>query len=151
MLYLGACVVIRKPIHFKGMTISLPPFHLSAMQLIVSALDFLLASATLYVLLPPDIVGPDKINFSTALIAYLSAQIVAVITHAPGAVGILEGILLTFLEGPSGNKKGSIISALIMFRVIYYFIPFLVAGLIMLVHEYWPRSNKETGDLSDGI
>lgn len=147
--YLIACLVIRKPIHFKGMSVALPPFKLSAMQLVVSALDFLLATTTLYVLLPPDIVGPDKINFSTVLIAYLTAQIAAVLTHVPGGYGILEGILIAFLEGPTDDRKGSIVAAVIMFRIIYYLIPFCVAGILFVINEYSPSLRRS--DVADGI
>lgn len=147
--YLAACLLIRKPIHFKGMSISLPPFKLSAMQLVVSALDFLLATTTLYVLLPPDIVGPDKINFSTVLIAYLTAQIAAVLTHVPGGYGLLEGILIAFLEGPTANRTGSIVAAVIMFRIIYYLIPFCVAGVLFVINEYSPSLKRS--DVADGI
>ena len=147
--YLAACLLVRKPIQFKGLSIALPPFRLSAMQLVVSALDFLLATTTLYVLLPPDIVGPDKINFSTVLIAYLTAQIAAVLTHVPGGYGLLEGILIAFLEGPTDDRKGSILCAVIMFRIIYYLIPFCVAGLLYVINEYSPRLKQ--ADISDGI
>jgi uncharacterized membrane protein YbhN (UPF0104 family) len=149
LAYLVACMVFRKPIQVKGMKIALPPFKLSAMQLVVSALDFLLATATLYVLLPPDIVGPDKINFSTVLIAYLTAQIAAVLTHVPGAYGILEGILFAFLEGPTEDRKGSILCAVIMFRIIYYLLPFCVAGVLFVINEYMPSLKRS--DVADGI
>ena len=138
-IYLLACLFIRRPIKFREYSISLPPFRLSAMQLIVSAVDFLLATATLYVLLPPDIVGPDKVNFSTVLIAYLTAQICAVLTHVPGGYGLLEAILLTFLEGPSPDQKGAILSAVILFRIIYYLIPFIIAAIIFMINEYRPK------------
>ena len=149
LAYLAACLLIREPIRFKGMSISLPPFRLSAMQLIVSALDFLLATTTLYVLLPPDIVGPDKINFSTVLIAYLTAQIAAVLTHVPGGYGLLEGILLAFLEGSGTDRTASIIAAVIMFRIIYYLIPFCVAGMLFVINEYSPSPTQ--ADQADGI
>jgi uncharacterized membrane protein YbhN (UPF0104 family) len=135
--YLAACLLIRKPIHFKGMSISLPPFKLSAMQLVVSALDFLLATTTLYVLLPPDIV------------AYLTAQIAAVLTHVPGGYGLLEGILIAFLEGPTADRTGSIVAAVIMFRIIYYLIPFCVAGVLFVINEYSPSLKRS--DVADGI
>ncbi len=147
--YLTACALIRKPITIRGLSVSLPPFSLSAMQLLVSAVDFLLASLTLYMLLPPDIVGPDKINFSTVLIAYLTAQIAAVLTHVPGGYGILEAILFTFLEGPNDDTKGAILCAVILFRVVYYLIPFGVAAILFLINEYSPV-DKAT-DVADGI
>lgn len=148
-VYLLACALIRRPIKFKEYSVTLPPFRLSAMQLVVSAGDFLLASATLYALLPPEVVGPDKINFSTVLIAYLTAQICAVLTHVPGGYGLLEVILLTFLEGPSADNKGPVLAAVILFRIIYYFIPFAVAALIFAANEYLPSRSK--ADVADGI
>lgn len=140
-IYLLACIFIRRPIKFREYAVSLPPFRLSAMQLVVSAGDFLLATATLYALLPPDVVGPDKFNFSTVLIAYLTAQICAVLTHVPGGYGLLEAILLTFLEGPS---KGPVVCAVILFRIIYYFIPFAIAAVIFVINEYLPRHTAES-------
>jgi uncharacterized membrane protein YbhN (UPF0104 family) len=146
-VYLLACLFIRRPIRFRDFSVSLPPFRLSAMQLIVSAGDFLLATATLYALMPPDIVGPDKVNFSTVLIAYLTAQIAAVLTHVPGGFGLLEVILLTFLEGPDADNKGPVVCAIILFRLIYYLLPFLVAIGLFIINEYLPNlSRSETDD-----
>lgn len=146
LIYLFACLVIRKPIRFRDFSVSLPPFRLSSMQLIVSAGDFLLATATLYVLLPPDIVGPDKINFSTVLIAYLTAQIAAVLTHVPGGYGLLEAILLTFLEGPDSSNTGPVLCAVILFRIIYYLLPFLVAIALFIRNEFTPSLSRAETD-----
>ncbi|MFO0011786.1 MAG: lysylphosphatidylglycerol synthase domain-containing protein [Planctomycetota bacterium] len=146
--YLLACILIRRPIRFRDFSVSLPPFRLSAMQLMVSAGDFLLATATLYALMPPDIVGPDKVNFSTVLIAYLTAQIVAVLTHVPGGYGLLEFILLTFLGDPESGNEGPILCAVILFRLIYYLLPFLVAIVLFVVKEYLPSLSKS--ESSDG-
>ncbi len=129
--YLLSCLLIRRPIRFRDYQITLPPFYLSTMQLMVSAGDFLLASTVLYSLIPPEAIGPDKINFSTVLIAYLTAQICAVITHVPGGIGILEGVLLSFLPIPA-----KVICAVILFRVFYYLLPALVAGGIFIYNEF---------------
>jgi uncharacterized membrane protein YbhN (UPF0104 family) len=146
--YLLACILIRRPIRFRDFSVALPPFRLSTMQLLVSAGDFLLATATLYVLLPPDVVGPDKINFSTVLIAYLTAQIAAVLTHVPGGYGLLEAILLTFLEGPDANNTGPVLCAVILFRLIYYLLPFVIAVVIFIANEY--SSSAAKSEPADG-
>jgi uncharacterized membrane protein YbhN (UPF0104 family) len=143
--YLLSCILIRKPIRFRDFEVSLPPFKLSVMQLIVSAGDFLLATTVLYSLMPPHVIGPDKINFSTVLIAYLTAQIVAVISHVPGGYGIMELILISFL--PSDSKT-EVFSAVLMFRVIYYLLPAIVAGFIFLYNEF--RIGKRPPDMLQG-
>lgn len=145
--YLMACLFIRKPIRYRDFEVSLPPFKLSVMQLVVSAGDFLLASTVLYSLMPPDVVGsgPDQINFSTVLIAYISAQIAAVVTHVPGGYGLLESITLSFLPD---SASAQVISAVILFRLIYYFLPVAVAGLIFLYNEY--RISRRPSDMLHG-
>ncbi len=145
--YLLACLFIRRPIRYRDFEVSLPPFKLSLMQLIVSAGDFLLATAILYSLMPPDIIGPDpgQINFSTVLIAYVSAQILAVLLHIPGGYGVLESVILSFL--PS-SATAQVFSAVIMFRVIYYLLPAIVAAFLFLYNEY--RVTRRPPDMVNG-
>ncbi len=129
--YLLACTFYRKPIRIRDFEVTLPPVRLSAMQLIVSAGDFLLASLVLYWLIPHQ-ANPD-INFSTVLVAYLTGQIITVLTHAPGGYGILEITLFSFFPIES---RGAIVAAVVLFRVIYYFLPFIPATLLVLYNEY---------------
>lgn len=129
--YLLACTFYRKPIRIRDFEVTLPPFRLSAMQLMVSAGDFLLASLVLYWLIPHQ-ANPD-INFSTVLVAYLTGQIITVMTHVPGGYGILEFTLLSFFPSESAD---AVVSAIVLFRVIYYFLPFIPATLLVLYNEY---------------
>jgi len=128
--YLIACTFYRKPIRFRDFEVTLPPFRLSAMQLTVSAGDFLLASLVLYWLIPHQ-ANPD-INFSTILVAYLTGQIITVLTHVPGGYGILELTLFSFFPAES---RGAVVAAVVLFRVIYYFLPFIPATLLVLYNE----------------
>jgi phosphatidylglycerol lysyltransferase len=130
MSYLLACTFYRKPIRIRDFEVTLPPFRLSAMQLLVSAGDFLLASLVLYCLLPS---GNPNINFSTVLVAYLTGQIITVLTHVPGGYGILEMVLLSFFPD---ETSGSVVAAIVLFRVIYYFLPFVPATALVLYNEY---------------
>ncbi len=130
VLYLSACSIFRKPIRVRDFEVTLPPFRLSTMQLVVSAGDFLLASLVLFWLLPPAV--SNDINFSTVLIAYLTGQIITVLTHVPGGFGVLEGVLVAFF--PSDIVE--VLSAVLLFRVIYYFLPFIPATMLLIYNEY---------------
>ncbi len=132
-LYLLASYFIRKPIHWQEYRFALPPLNLSAMQLIVSAGDFVLASAVLYFLIPSEYRGADAIHFSTVLVAYLAAMIAVVITHVPGGIGVLEAIVL---EMTPPEAKEPILAALLLYRVIYYLIPAGFAMLLLLFVEW---------------
>ncbi len=122
-LYLAASAFIRKPIRWKDSVFTLPPFKLSLMQLVVSAGDFALASLVLYVLLPQSVRGAE-INFSTIMVAYLAAMIVAVNVHIPGGLGVLEATILFLMPKEAAAE---VTAALIMFRIIYYFLPAIIA------------------------
>lgn len=139
-LYLGACSVFRKPLRFRDFEVTLPPLRLSTIQLMVSAGDFLLASMVLYWLLPH--VTNLDINFSTILIAYLTGQIITVLTHVPGGIGVLELVVLSFFPEESSKE---VTAALVLFRFIYYFLPFIPATLLLLYNEY--RSKRRSPEM----
>ena len=130
-LYLLASAFFRKPVHWGTKQFTLPPIHLSIMQLFVSAVDFLIASAVLYVLLPE-----DQIAFSTVLVSYMAAMIAVVIVHAPGGIGVLDLIILHLLTGeraaPGTNPEVAVTCGLVLYRVIYYLIPGAIGGLLFL-------------------
>lgn len=141
--YLAATVFIRKPVRLGGQQFAFPPFRLSVLQLTVSAIDFALASLVLYVLLPP-----GTANYSTVLVSYLSAMIVTVVLHVPGGFGVLELIVLELLRKEGSDETAvplSITCGLLLFRVIYHFIPGLLATGLFLreeLREYRTRASQ---------
>ena len=67
------------------------------------------------------------------------AMVVTVAVHAPGGVGVLEIIVIDTLtkdipEGGSSLTVG-VTCGIVLFRVIYYFIPGLVAGGLFMNEE----------------
>lgn len=148
--YLMATLLIRKPLKIGGQEYSFPPMNLSLLQLVVSAADFALASLVLYILLPD-----GTANYSTVLVSYLAAMIVAVTLHVPGGFGVLEVIVLDLLTKnevtPSNELIVAVTCGLLLFRVVYYLIPGLIALVMFLWQEviFW-RQKKSEGDLAIG-
>jgi uncharacterized membrane protein YbhN (UPF0104 family) len=142
--YLIATMVIRKPLKIGGQEYAFPPLNLSLLQLFVSAADFALASLVLYILLPE-----GTANYSTVLVSYLAAMIVAVTLHVPGGFGVLEVIVLDLLTKkevtPSNELIVAVTCGLLLFRVIYYLIPGVVALLMFLWQElvFWRAKKKQ--------
>lgn len=148
--YLMATLLIRKPLKIGGQEYSFPPMNLSLLQLVVSAADFALASLVLYILLPD-----GTANYSTVLVSYLAAMIVAVTLHVPGGFGVLEVIVLDLLTKnevtPSNELIVAVTCGLLLFRVVYYLIPGLIALGMFLWQEviFW-RQKKSEGELAIG-
>lgn len=148
--YLMATLLIRKPLKIGGQEYSFPPMNLSLLQLVVSAADFALASLVLYILLPD-----GTANYSTVLVSYLAAMIVAVTLHVPGGFGVLEVIVLDLLTKnevtPSNELIVAVTCGLLLFRVVYYLIPGLIALGMFLWQEviFW-RQKKSEAELAIG-
>lgn len=142
-LYLAATIFIRKPVHIGNQEFAFPPFRLSLLQLAVSATDFALAALVLFVLLPP-----GTANYSTVLVSYLAAMIVVVVLHVPGGLGVLELVIMEVLTKHSdeGNSaKVAVITGLLVFRVIYYFAPAILASMLLMAHE-WKHARRKKQD-----
>ncbi len=142
--YLLATIFIKHPIRVGNQYFGFPPFRLSVLQLTVSAIDFALASLVLYVLLPP-----GTSNYSTVLVSYLSAMIVTVVLHVPGGFGVLELIVLELLDKHESSNTSiplAITCGLLLFRVIYHFIPGLLAIILFLSEEFRWYRQRVTSD-----
>lgn len=118
----------RSPIMIKGIKIELPKTGMTALQLAVSAGDLVIASATLYLLLAPEL----SISFGEFLGIYLLATVIVVLSHVPGGVGVFELVILSLVASQS---SATILAGLLMFRVIYYLIPLFVALIMLALHE----------------
>ncbi|MCA9008996.1 MAG: bifunctional lysylphosphatidylglycerol flippase/synthetase MprF [Planctomycetaceae bacterium] len=118
-VFLLSCALRRHPVHLLGINLQPPPLRFGLAQVAVSAVDFLLASATLYVLLPPN----ADIGFLSFVAIFILAIVVAMLSHVPGGVGVLELVLVTILP----KSSNSLIASLLAFRIIYYLLPLLTA------------------------
>jgi phosphatidylglycerol lysyltransferase len=64
---------------------------------------------------------------------YAAAMVLGVISHVPGGLGVFEAVMLVALGGrvPSEALAG----ALVLYRLVYYVLPLLLAMLVLAVHE----------------
>ncbi|MDO6590738.1 hypothetical protein DS901_05225 [Loktanella sp. D2R18] len=93
------------------------------------------AATALYLVLPP---GVD-IGFTAVLAAYVLALGAGLLANAPGGVGAFDLVLLGLL-----SSHEDIVAALILFRIIYYAVPAVLAGLTLLAD----RADLESPDQS---
>ncbi|MBA1244782.1 bifunctional lysylphosphatidylglycerol flippase/synthetase MprF [Pseudomonas japonica] len=108
-------------------TLRLPSLRLCLLQLVITALDVAIAAAVLYSLLP------EAPPFGAFLLVYLLALAAGVLSHVPGGVGVFEAILLAAFANQLGAAP--LAAALLLYRLIYVMLPFLVACLWLLATE----------------
>jgi len=97
-------------------------------QLLFTALDTTLAALTLYVLLPAG--APDFITF---LAVFAAAVMIGVLSHVPGGVGVFESIIIATL--PAAVPLDQAAAALLLYRLIYYLVPFSLAMVFVALNE----------------
>lgn len=140
VLYHFICwLVDGKAIIIRGKEFALPPFKISLAQTCIAGLELIAAAACLYVLLPVH----DDVSFFWFLPNYLLAQVIAVLTHVPGGIGVLEVILMNLM---SGIPASGVFAAILTFRVIYYLLPLFFASVLLGVNELLVKKNKNNID-----
>ena len=128
LAYVAISALHRKPFRFFRWQIPLPPLKLTLCQIAIACGDLLVAAAVLYALLPP-IEG----GYLRVLGIFMLAFVVAVLTHVPGGYGVFDGLVLHILPAHQGP---AVFAALIVFRVIYYWVPLLIAAVLLGANEF---------------
>ena len=132
--YLSVVFLRKRPFRFRNWEIAVPSLRLAGAQLLIGSFDWILAGSVLYVLLPE----PAALAFFPFLEIYLLAQVVALISHVPGGVGVFESmILLSLPHIPADALLGS----MLLYRGIYYLLPLAVAALIMGGNEFLEKKS----------
>jgi phosphatidylglycerol lysyltransferase len=130
--YALAAAVRRTPLRAWTVEIPFPPLRLVGLQFLLSILDWALAAAVLYVLLPP-----TQLTFAEFLGGFLAAQILGLLSHVPGGLGVFEGTMILLLREYLPAER--ILSALVLYRVVYYLLPLALALVILVADEVWQR------------
>lgn len=111
-----------------GYQLRMPPPRDLGGQVIVVLLDIASASFALWILLPA-----GKPDFATFVAIYSTAMMVGVLSHVPGGVGVFETVVIGTL--PADVPVGDAAAALLLFRLIYYLVPFAIGFLIVALNE----------------
>ncbi len=106
----------------RGKHLRLPSPGLALVQLCVSAVNWALMGAMMYLLLG------QHIPYGTTLCVLLAASIAGVFIPVPGGLGVLEAVYLALLSG--SMKQGAIMGAILAYRALYYLVP-LGGGLLL--------------------
>lgn len=137
VLALAALAVIVLPILWasaSGRSVRIGRYPLRAprpavlgTQVLIGLGDFTFAALTLYILLPP-----LDIAFPAFLAIFAAAVMAGVISHVPGGVGVFETVIIAAL--PPTAVPGQIAAALLLYRLVYYLIPFALSLLFLSLH-----------------
>lgn len=128
-VYLWFCAFAKhRHMTIKGQKLVLPSWKFALAQMLISSVNWMVMGAIIWLLLG------QSVNYFFVLGVLLVSSIAGVIVHIPAGIGVLEAVFIALLAGEH-TSKGSIIAALLAYRVLYYFIPLLLALICYLLLE----------------
>lgn len=130
--YLVWVSIKRRAVRIQGWKLELPGFRLSLGQMLIGAGDVCAGAAVLFVLLP----GGHGMDFETFLAIYVVAVMLGIASHAPGGLGVFEATILLAL---SSLPREPVLGALLLFRICYYVVPFVLALTLLGAYEISSR------------
>jgi len=122
----------RTPIRLWRFELPLPRPAIAMAQWVVSSADWVLAASVLYVLLL------DRgTPFFAVTGAFLTAQLIGLLSHVPGGAGVFEGLMVVLLR--PYVPPADLVGPLLLYRVIYYVLPFTIAAVALVLDEAYQR------------
>lgn len=113
-----------------GWTVRLPNGPSTLMQIVIGLFDLGFCALAMWMLLP----GDPHIGFVTLLVVFVSATLLGFASHAPGGLGVFDAAMLVALW--QFNKE-DLLAGLLLFRLLYYICPFVIAVAILGTREIW--------------
>jgi len=133
IVFLRACYNRSSPIQIRSFILTNPGFKLAFIAILLGAIDWAVAGAVLYVLLPS-----HSIPFTEVLSVFLFAQALGLVSNIPGGVGVFEGVVMETLK--PYLPAHTILGTLLVYRLIYYILPFILGVSAFGFYEW--RSNR---------
>lgn len=125
----------HKPLNFRGFEITIPHIMTSIKQLLVSSIDWIIVGTLFYSLLP----AVDNLGYVQVLSIFFVANALGVLAHVPGGIGVFESVVTVSLSQYLPVEQ--ILGAIIVYRIIYYIIPFLISLTYFVI--IIARANKD--------
>jgi glycosyltransferase 2 family protein len=110
--------------------VKLPSGPMVLLQIVIGIVDLGAAALAMYVLIPA---GTD-IEISRVVAVFIVATMLGFASHAPAGLGVFDAAILI---GLGGDDKEPLLAALLMFRVLYHLLPFVLALTLFGGVEAW--------------
>src|SRR5271170_35549 len=120
----------RRELGQNGWKVRLPSAPLTLVQILIGVVDLGFCALAMYLLMPAH---PD-IDFVSLAVVFILATLLGFASHAPGSLGVFDAAMLVAL--PQFGKE-QLLATLVVFRILYFMIPFGIAISIMGGREFW--------------
>jgi glycosyltransferase 2 family protein len=112
----------------EGWQVTLPGGPLTLLQIGIGILDLFCCALAMYMLVPDE----PNLGFITVAVIFVAATLLGFASHAPGGLGVFDAAMMVALWQ---FDKEDLLAGLLLFRLLYYIIPFMLSLLILGVRE----------------
>jgi glycosyltransferase 2 family protein len=120
----------RRELGQNGWKVVLPSARLTLVQVLIGVVDLSFCATAMYLLVPLQ----PHIDFMSLAVVFILATLLGFASHAPGSIGVFDAAMLVAL--PQFGRE-QLLATLLVFRVLYFVIPFSIAISIMGTREFW--------------
>jgi hypothetical protein len=120
----------RRELGQNGWKVRLPSAPLTLVQIMIGVLDLGFCAMAMYLLMP----AQPGIDFVSLAVVFILATLLGFASHAPGSIGVFDAAMLVAL--PEFGRE-QLLATLVVFRILYFMIPFGIAISIMGTRELW--------------
>jgi uncharacterized membrane protein YbhN (UPF0104 family) len=120
----------RRELGQNGWKVVLPSARLTLLQILIGVVDLGFCAMAMFLLMPLQ----PGIDFVSLAVVFILATLLGFASHAPGSLGVFDAAMLVAL--PEFSKE-QLLATLLVFRVLYFVIPFGIAISILGTRELW--------------
>jgi uncharacterized membrane protein YbhN (UPF0104 family) len=112
----------------EGWQVSLPGGPLTLVQIVIGILDLSCCALAMYMLVPDE----PHLGFVPVAVIFVAATLLGFASHAPGGLGVFDATMMVALWQ---FDKEDLLAGLLLFRLLYYIIPFGLSLTILGIRE----------------
>jgi uncharacterized membrane protein YbhN (UPF0104 family) len=120
----------RRELGQHGWKVVLPSARLTLLQVLIGVIDLGFCAMAMYLLMP----AQPGIDFISLAVVFILATLLGFASHAPGSLGVFDAAMLVAL--PEFGRE-QMLATLLVFRILYFMIPFGISISIMGTRELW--------------
>jgi len=124
--------VARKPRSFGAdrWQVTLPNGRLTLVQILIGITDLSLCAFAMSMLIPSE----PAIDFVALSVIFVFATLFGFASHAPGSLGVFDAAMLV---GLGQFNREDLVAGLLLFRLLYFVLPFGLALTTLGLRELW--------------
>jgi len=109
--------------------VRLPHGPLTLLQIFIGIVDLSCCAMAMYVLVPNE----PHMQFVDIAVIFITATLLGFASHSPGGLGVFDAAMLVALWEFDAEE---LLAGLLIFRLLYYIMPFAVALVVLGIREF---------------